>query len=129
MTAPVLADVEPSQGPFCKQTFKISFFVPFDFHDAPPSPNNPDINITCTSAFTAYVSESGGFKLDDYSLGKMASALGDALDADGVEYVDGHYYVAGYDPPFRLKDRHTEIWFKAKANDDSGVTSAAVAEE
>lgn len=128
MTAPVLADVEPSQGPFCKQTFTISFFVPFHFHDAPPSPNNPDITITCTPAFTAYVSESGGFKLDDYSLGKMASALGDALDADGHEYEDDHYYVAGYDPPFRFKDRHTEIWFKAKTDDDS-VISGAIAEE
>ncbi|KAL4513272.1 hypothetical protein Ndes2526B_g02030 [Nannochloris sp. 'desiccata'] len=62
------------------------------------------------------------------SQGKMASALGDALDADGHEYEDDHYYVAGYDPPFRFKDRHTEIWFKAKTDDDS-VISGAIAEE
>ena len=126
MTAPVLADVEPSCGPFCKQTFTISFFVPFHLHEAPPAPNNPDITITCTPAFTAYVSEAGGFKLDDYSLGLMASALSDALSADGIEYVDDHWFVAGYDPPFRIKDRHTEIWFKAKEDKES---SSAVAQE
>jgi hypothetical protein len=127
MTAPVLADVVPSQGPFCKQEFSISFFVPFHFQDSPPKPNNPDVTITYTPAQTFYVSEAGGFKLDDYSLGKMASALGDALEADGIEFEDDHWYVAGYDPPFRIKDRHTEIWFKAK-NDD-GIIAAAVAQE
>jgi hypothetical protein len=31
MTSPVLVDVEPSCGPFCKNNFTVSFFVPFDF--------------------------------------------------------------------------------------------------
>jgi hypothetical protein len=129
MTAPVLADVEPSQGPFCKQTFTISFFVPFHLHDAPPPPSNPDVTITCSPAFIAYVYEAGGFRFDDYTLGKMASKLGDALDADGIEYEDDHFYVAGYDPPFRFKDRHTEVWFKGKSDDKTSVLSAAVLAE
>lgn len=31
MTSPVLVDVEPSCGPFCKNNFTVSFFVPFNF--------------------------------------------------------------------------------------------------
>ena len=119
MTSPVLADVEPSCGPFCKQNFNISFFVPFAFQDSPPKPTSDDIEIICTPAFTAYVAQAGGFKLDEFSIAKMAGSLADALDADGVEYEDDHFYVAGYDPPFRFKDRHTEIWMKGIGSEDA----------
>lgn len=128
MTSPVLTEVEPSCGPFCKNTFNVSFFVPFHLQKSTPLPSSPDVTITCSPAFTAYVAEAGGYKMDEYSLGAMATALADALEADGVEFESDRWFVAGYDPPFRLTNRHTEIWIKAK--DGAARTGASmVAEE
>ena len=67
------------------------------------------------------MAQSGGFLVDDYSVARMAQALSDALDADGVEYDDSHFYSAGYDPPFRLRGRHNEIWIKAKEDVRGGA--------
>lgn len=53
-----------------------------------------------------------------------------ALEADGIEFESDRWFVAGYDPPFRLTGRHTEIWIKAK--EDSSLTvgsSELVADE
>jgi len=45
-----------------------------------------------------------------------------ALEAEGKEYDDSHFFFAGYDPPFRLTNRHNEIWAIAKGG--AGSTSA-----
>lgn len=77
MTAPVRVKVEPSCGPFCKNNFTVSFFVPYSFQDNPPAPLNELIEIKGSPPETLYVSQSGGFRIDDFSLGRMASALTD----------------------------------------------------
>jgi hypothetical protein len=150
MTSPVLVEARPSCGPFCKQNFTVNFFVPFHLHDNTPAPLDPSIKIVCSEPFTAYVAQSGGFVLDDYSVERMAKALTEvrtpppaalsrrlapppaaasppplalppllqALDAEGVDFQDEHFYVAGYDPPFRLQGRHNEVWVKATAAAD-----------
>jgi hypothetical protein len=88
-------------------------------------PSSDDVEVTCTESFTAYVASAGGFKLDDLSIAHMAGALADALDADGIDYQDEPFFVAGYDPPFRLKGRHTEVWFKATEEEDKGAVAQA----
>ena len=126
MTAPVLADVTPSCGPFCKQTFNVSFFVPFHMQESPPTPRDKDIEVTCSPAFTAYVASAGGYKLDEFSLSKMAGELADALDADDKKFISDHFFIAGYDPPFRVTGRHTEVWFLA--DEDGGRDNVVVAD-
>jgi len=49
-----------------------------------------------------------------------------ALDAQGVEFDDTHFFFAGYDPPFRLRDRHNEVWVVAP---DSGSITTRTSEE
>ena len=122
MTSPVLVDMEPSSGPFCKQNFTVSFFMPFDFQDNPPAPLDDKIFIEEKEDFTVFVAQSGGFRMDDFTLGRMAGALTDALDADGRTYDPSHFYFAGYDPPFRIKDRHNEVWILGK--EDAKVAEA-----
>ena len=41
----------------------------------PPKPNNPDIYIEKQPAFTAFVSQFGGFMMDDWSISKKAKEL------------------------------------------------------
>jgi hypothetical protein len=77
MTAPVRVKVEPSCGPFCKNNFTVSFFMPYSFQDAPPTPLSDLIEISISPPETLYVSQSAGFRVDDFSLGRMASSLTD----------------------------------------------------
>ena len=128
----------------------------------PPKPSEPDVYIESSKRFTAYVAQSGGFLIDDFSVARMAKALSEvgpprwprkhkrrawpltlpcvwaakaelpvlawfafpqALDAEGVEYEDEHFYTAGYDPPFRLQGRHNEVWFVASEDEDSATVA------
>uniref|UniRef100_A0A1D2A9T6 Heme-binding protein 2 n=1 Tax=Auxenochlorella protothecoides TaxID=3075 RepID=A0A1D2A9T6_AUXPR len=113
MTSPVRVEVEAAAGPFCKNNFTVSFFVPFSYEGKPPAPNSTDVYIQHVPAFTAYVSQFGGYYMDDWSISKKAIALLEAIQRDhGAVEGDG-YTFAGYDPPFRLQNRHNEIWIRA----------------
>ena len=59
---------------------------PSSLQKKPPSPSSPDIILTCTPTFTAYVAESGGYKMDEFTLGAMATALSDVSLMDDVNY-------------------------------------------
>eukprot|EP00887_Chlorella_sp_A99_P001009 scaffold5.g1009.t1 len=116
MTAPVATSIQASQGPFCRSNFTVSFFVPFASQADPPEPSSPDVYIQRSPAFIAFVGQSGGLAMDDFTIAKMAGKVTAALDDLGLkgDYVEDHYFVAGYDPPFRLTGRHSEVWILAK---------------
>ena len=122
MTAPVLTHVDPGAGPFCKSKYSVSFFVGEEGTPT-PKPTSVDVYVRDASAVTVFVASRTGFVVDDYSVAAMASGLRDALERDGVEPHPRHrseegFFVAGYDPPFRLSGRHTEVWMAASENDD-----------
>ena len=76
-------------------------------------------------AVTVFVASKAGFVVDDFSIAARASGLRAALERDGVEPHPRHrseegFFVAGYDPPFRLSGRHTEVWMAASEEDDGG---------
>ena len=119
MTSPVVTEIDPSKGPFCKSNFTISFFVPHEFHSSPPRPSDDAVYIDCMPSTVFYVAESGGFKMDDFSVSRMAKELQDHLDEDDARYKNDTFYFAGYDPPFRLKRRHNEVWLQAEDTTDS----------
>lgn len=52
--------------------------------------------------------------MDDYSVTGLAKDLAEALDTAGLAYESESFYLAGYDPPFRLTGRHTEAWLVAQ---------------
>lgn len=122
MTAPVLTHVAPGAGPFCKSKYSVSFFV--GEAGAPtPKPSSEDVYIRDASAATIFVASKPGFVVDDYSVAALANGLKEALERDGIEPHARHrsgegFFVAGYDPPFRLSNRHTEVWMAASEEED-----------
>ena len=58
--------------------------------------------------------------MDDYSIQNMAKGLMAALDRDGLPYATDSFVFAGYDPPFRLTGRHSEVWLVAQ---EEGATA------
>lgn len=113
MTSPVKIRMEPSCGVFCKQNFTVSFYMPKKWQDEPPAPLDSRIFIERTKAMTVYVKSSSGYKIDDLSVASMAKSLAATLDEHGKAYDANTFVMAGYDPPFRLKHRHNEIWLTA----------------
>ncbi|KAK2711289.1 hypothetical protein QYM36_012466 [Artemia franciscana] len=54
MTAPVTTLVIPGEGPNCKQTFTMAFYVPEEFQENPPVPTNPAVFIEDRPEFELY---------------------------------------------------------------------------
>lgn len=101
MTSPVRVTTMPSSGPFCKQNFTVSFFVPAEFREVwqglcilesylmynvyyycfnalqagAPIPTDPNVYLDPSDEVTVYVGSAGGFKVDDFSISRMLAAL------------------------------------------------------
>ena len=122
MTAPVLTavDATPAAGPFCAQNFTVSFFAGGPADASPPKPTDPAVFISSLPASTFYVASRGGWAWSaDGAVSRAAAALVESVRSDGRPVVDPSdgaarpWFVAGYDPPFRLTGRHTEVWVSA----------------
>ena len=115
MTAPVAVIIQPGQGPFCKNNFTINFFVPFEDQSDPAAPTNKDVFISTQKEFCAYVIVYGGHSnIDDVQ--KYSEQLGEDLVNDGLgdTFRKDIFFSAGYDSPFKIFNRHNEIWFIKK---------------
>lgn len=112
MTAPVTVRVIPSQGPFCEDNFTISFFVPFEFQSSPPQPSDEAVYIEDRPALEVFVSSFGGWATGSSYLSQAAD-LTEMLEDAGHDIITDHFYTAGYDSPFRLLNRHNEVWIVA----------------
>lgn len=110
MTAPVQVRIDAGQGPFCDSNFTVSFMVPFANQPNPPKPTEKDIYIAVDKAHIAYVTSFPGFAKQNDVL-DAAVNLTQALQRDNVSFNSSHFYFAGYDSPFRIVNRHNEVWF------------------
>ena len=119
MTAPVAVDVAPGAGPTCGSNFSVSFFVPQSATPA-PAPTSAEVFFTHLPVRDVYVASCGGWANQQKVIAK-AAALSQALTEAGVsvDAQDEGFTVAQYDSPFRLADRHNEIWLLAPAPPDS----------
>lgn len=129
MTAPVRVRVIPGAGPFCESNFTVSFFVPFakgstQKQISPPTPTDPEVFEDDIAETVVYVSEFGGRPTIDDIL-KKADDLGDALEKDGKAFTHDHFVSAGYDPPFKIFNRHNEVWFFAADSSQQDTAAAA----
>ncbi|XP_022110842.1 heme-binding protein 2-like [Acanthaster planci] len=111
MTVPVINSVQPGLGPVCASNFTFSFFVPFEFQSNTPKPTNPELFLTTLDQHKAYVRVYSGFT-NEKVFPKEAAALAAALNSTQT-YDKSYYYLAGYDSPFVVHNRHNEIWFIA----------------
>ena len=115
MTCPVAVKIQPSQGPACESTFLTHFYVPMQYQNNTPTPTGEDVALVEYPAFKAFVLSYSGFNSDEKLL-ESATKLATQLEKDGVDHVKEYYYYAGYDSPYRLFNRHNEVWFVATTN-------------
>ncbi|KAL8242613.1 hypothetical protein R6Q59_012915 [Mikania micrantha] len=120
MTAPVLTEIAPSDGPFCESSFLVSFYVPKKNQPDPP----PADGITAQKWGPTYVAvrQFGGF-VTDSMVGVEAAALSasisgtiwsEAVNKSHAGEITTVYTVAQYNSPFEFDNRVNEIWFKFK---------------
>ena len=113
MTAPVLTEVSPSDGPFCASTFAVSFYVPAKNQADPPPAEGLRVRRWAGARFAA-VRRFGGF-VADADVGEQAARLDASLQgtrwaAAVNEGQAASYVVAQYNSPFEFSGRVNEIW-------------------
>jgi SOUL heme-binding protein len=116
MTAPVITQVSPSDGPFCASSFVVSFYVPKKNQADPPPADG--LHLQKWGPTFAAVRQFSGFVSDD-TLGEEAAALylslqgsnwSSAVDQGRKADPTSAYTVAQYNSPFEFSGRVNEIW-------------------
>ncbi|KAE8712999.1 Ubiquitin-specific protease 15, putative isoform 1 [Hibiscus syriacus] len=124
MTAPVITEVLPGDGPFCESTFTVSFYVP-KVNQANPPPAEGLLIERLKSTYVA-IRQFGGF-VTDYNIAEEAAALQASLEgtawSDAIERSRKHYgvtiySVAQYNSPFEFSGRVNEIWMMFDFEDE-----------
>ncbi|CAL4952311.1 unnamed protein product [Urochloa decumbens] len=117
MTAPVLTDVSPSDGPFCASSFVVSFYVPAKNQADPPPAEGLHVRRWAGDRYAA-VRRFGGF-VADADVGEQAAHLdaslqgtrwAAAVNEGRAEDPKTSYTVAQYNSPFEFSGRVNEIW-------------------
>jgi hypothetical protein len=112
MTAPVRVEVAVPQGPYCTANVSVAFFLPWSFQNSSsiPTANNPSVlTISIIAPKVAVLVFPGKVKTDSDITDQVAK-LGALLDAAAIQYYKDAFVYAGYDSPFRVFDRHNEVW-------------------
>ncbi len=86
---------------------------PREPQDAPPAPLSDDVFVDFAPAAEYYVLSYGGHA-NEQKIVARATELTDLLDKEGLTYDFSSFFAAGYDSPFRLINRHNEVWIKAE---------------
>ncbi|KAL6975549.1 hypothetical protein U1Q18_024343 [Sarracenia purpurea var. burkii] len=116
MTAPVITQVSPSDGPFCASSFVVSFYVPKANQANPPPAKG--LHLQRWEAPYAAVRQFSGF-VTDSDVGEEAAALVEslagtiwsaAIDKSHSSETTKEYIVAQYNSPFEFEERVNEIW-------------------
>ncbi|CAA2984380.1 Hypothetical predicted protein [Olea europaea subsp. europaea] len=127
MTAPVITEVKPSDGSFCASSFVVSFYVPKENQQNPPSAK--DLHVQKWGLTYVAVRQFGGF-VDDDEVGEEAAALYASIagtiwsDAIDKSYSGGNateYIVAQYNSPFEFRNRVNEIWLTFDLEDGFAI--------
>ncbi|KAK9688654.1 hypothetical protein RND81_09G001300 [Saponaria officinalis] len=127
MTAPVMTQVSPSDGPFCESSFVVSFYVPKENQADPP----PAEGLHVQRWETTYIAvrQFGGF-VSDYGVGEEAAALqaslagskwAAAIEKSRRDDPSSSYIVAQYNSPFEFENRVNEIWLTFDLKDVADV--------
>lgn len=116
MTAPVITQVSPSDGPICESSFVVSFYVPKVNQDNPPPARG--LHVQRWKSIYAAVRQFGGFVADS-DVGEEAAALqaslagtvwSAAIERSHAAEKTTNYIVAQYNSPFEFGSRVNEIW-------------------
>lgn len=118
MTVPVAMQIQPDtkSESFCKNNFTMSFFIPFKHQKDAPAPSEDNVHLTVFQPFCAYVKVYGGFS-NMKKVEQHYNELVEALKRDGLgddDFRTDAIYSAGYDSPWKILNRHNEIWLISK---------------
>ncbi|KAM5163752.1 heme-binding protein 2 isoform 1-T2 [Mantella aurantiaca] len=113
MTSPVTTYVQPGEGSSSESTFTISFYIPSEHQNDPPKPSESNVFIAERPETIVYVRSYGGFTTGAKNQEEILQ-LSECLKRDGKVFDTNVYYTAGYDSPFKLLNRHNEVWLIAK---------------
>lgn len=80
--------------------------------DMPPKPTDPHVFVDASPEGSFYVSSYSGFT-NEKRVTEHAFAAMEMLKRLGEEFDARTFYAAGYDSPFRLLNRHNEVWIPA----------------
>ncbi|KAE8680055.1 Ubiquitin-specific protease 15, putative isoform 1 [Hibiscus syriacus] len=124
MTAPVITEVLPSDGPFCESSFTVSFYVP-KVNQANPPPAE-GLHLQRWKSTYVAIRQFGGF-VTDYNIAEEAAALQASLEgtvwSGAIERTRKNngtsvYTVAQYNSPFEFSGRVNEIWMLFDLEDE-----------
>lgn len=105
MTAPVLVQSKPNIG------MKMSFFLPKDNQEKPPQPSEGHVATDPWPVSEFYVRRFSptNSKIEHFLTEKKEMA--NAMTRDGIELKENFEWMrAGYDPPFKITNRRSEVW-------------------
>lgn len=119
MTAPVITQVSPSDGPSSESNFTLSYYVPRKYQADPPPAKNVhvqrwDTRYVAVKQFDGYVSDDNAAKeaaeLEESLKGTdWGKAIAKSRETGGVGFSSA-YTVAQYNAPYELFFRVNEIW-------------------
>ncbi|XP_057465254.1 uncharacterized protein LOC130754977 [Actinidia eriantha] len=125
MTAPVITQVFPSDGPFSASSVVVSFYIPKQNQANPPSAKG--LHVQRWAPTYAAVRQFGGY-VSDYDVGEEAAALrgslagtawAAAIDKSHADEAIMGYIVAQYNSPLEFEHRVNEIWLMFDMESDS----------
>ncbi|XP_074650574.1 heme-binding protein 2-like [Tubulanus polymorphus] len=109
MTCPVTTRFIAGAGPACESNFTMSFYVP---NTDAPKPTNKDVFFTEMPETLIYVRQFSGYYVRFDAWAQEAMKLAEAIGNEKA-YDNSFFFTAGYDAPFKLFNRHNEIWFQS----------------
>jgi len=137
MTAPVVTTIRLDDDDNFKDDFTVSFFLPFKYQrdcrheEAPdagrcrkrmddvPIPRDDRVHVVDFRGFDTYVLSFDGYAFG-FRVRRLALDLFNALDRkEARDYVRSIVFVAVYDAPFKVLDRHNELWVLRKRKGDA----------
>jgi hypothetical protein len=110
MTAPVKVWIKPA-GPTCGDSFTVGFFIAPNV-TTPPPPTDASVKLTSWPSSTVYAHGFSGWATGATYV-ERARSVAAALEGLGRTIASDEYGTAGYDSPFRLRNRHNEVWIPA----------------
>eukprot|EP00088_Acartia_fossae_P009984 TRINITY_DN14898_c0_g1_i1.p1 TRINITY_DN14898_c0_g1~~TRINITY_DN14898_c0_g1_i1.p1 ORF type:complete len:214 (-),score=47.87 TRINITY_DN14898_c0_g1_i1:41-682(-) len=123
MTVPVMISNQKEDNQMKRE---MQFFIPTKFQDSPPDPNDSSVHVISRESITLY----SKFLPGRPNFEEEAKKFQAELVAAGHTDVDfSMFYTAGYDNPFKIFNRRSEVMFKKILDSSTSIPPQNVQEK